>query len=72
MMIGTPERARIVRQLEGASGGPGDVRFEALAGERLGERLGDRALVLDEQDPGPLGDRHAPQCRRGSRGFAQV
>ena len=96
MMIGTPERARIVRQtsrpspsgrwrssrirsgsrllgqLERAGGGAGDVGLEALAGERLGERLGDRALVLDEQDAGPLGDRHAAQCRRGSRGFAQV
>ena len=89
MMIGTPERARIVRQtsrpspsgrwrssrirsgsrLSASSSARaavrGDVRLEALAGERLGERLGDRALVLDEQDAGPLGDRHAPQCRRG-------
>ena len=56
-------------QLERAGGGAGDVRLEALAGERLGERLRDRALVLDEQDAGPLGDRHAPQCRRGSRGL---
>ena len=36
-----------------------DVRLEPLAGERLGERLGDRALVLDEQDAGALGDGHA-------------
>ena len=30
----------------------GDDRLEALARERLGERLGDRRLVLDEQDRG--------------------
>ena len=53
-------------QLERAGRGARDVGLEALAGERLGERLGDRALVLDEQDAGPLGDRHTP-CSREAR-----
>ena len=81
MMIGTPLRARIVRQtsrpspsgrwrssrirsgssrllqLERAGGGGGDVRLEALALERLGERRRDRLLVLDEQDAGPVAHR---------------
>jgi hypothetical protein len=28
----------------------GDGRSEAMAGQGLGERLGDRLLVLDEED----------------------
>ena len=51
-------------QLERAGGGGGDVRLEALAGERLGERLRRSTLVLDEQDAGAIGIAMRAQCRR--------
>ncbi len=57
-------------QLERARGGRGDVRLEPLALERLGERSGDRLLVLDEQDPGAIA--HAGQHRGVRTGFPQV
>jgi len=46
-------------ELERGAGGGGDDGLEALARERAGERLGDRALVLHEQDrrSGGLGHR---------------
>jgi hypothetical protein len=60
MRIGTElvrRIARQIRELERARRGARDDRLEPLAGERLGERLVDAGLVLDEQDAGS-GRRH--------------
>ena len=57
----------LLLQLQRAGGRGGDVRLEPLALERLGERGGDRLLVLDEQDPGAIA--HAGQHRGVRTGF---
>ena len=58
------EPRRLLHRLGGGSGHGGG---EALTLEGLGEWLGDRPLVLDEQDPGPLiGDVHSRTDARGA------
>jgi hypothetical protein len=49
------DREVAVGELERPGGRPRDDGLEALAGERLGERLVDARLVLDEQDTGSGG-----------------
>ena len=55
-------------ELERPGGGAPRRRLEALARERLRERLGDRGLVLDEQDAGSPGS----AMRRNGRARARL
>jgi hypothetical protein len=63
-----------VEQLQRGAGGLRDHRLEALAGQRAGERLGDRALVLHEEDRRAGGVGHAAKVTgptAGSRHLAE-